>query len=51
MSTGRLELKILNASDKAAEARHRVVVLEKTVNKLLERLNKLERAFSSEPNK
>ena len=44
-------MRILNASDKAAEARYRVVELEKTVSELLEKLNKLERVVLSEYNK
>ena len=43
MDSGRLEMKIINASDKAAEARHRVVVLEKTVSELVEKVKKLEK--------
>ena len=44
-------MRIWNASDKAAEARYRVVELEKTVSELLEKLNKLERVVLSEYNK
>ena len=44
-------MRILNASDKAAEARYRVIELEKTVSELLEKLNKLERVVLSEYNK
>lgn len=51
MDSSRLEMKIINASDRAAEARHRVVALEKTVSELLEKLNKLERVVLSESNK
>lgn len=51
MDSSRLEMRILNASDKAAEARYRVVELEKTVSELLEKLNKLERVVLSEYNK
>lgn len=51
MDSSRLEMRILNASDKAAEARYRVIELEKTVSELLEKLNKLERVVLSEYNK
>lgn len=45
MDSGRLEMKIVNASDKAAEARYRVVMLEKTVSELCKKVSELEKAL------
>jgi len=45
MDSGLLEMRILNASDKAAEARYRVVELEKTVSELCKKVSELEKAL------
>lgn len=46
MDSGLLEMRILNASDKAAEARYRVVTLEKLVSELSQRVNELEKIIN-----
>lgn len=43
MDSGLLEMRILNASDKAAEARHRVIMLEQLVSELSQRVYELEK--------
>lgn len=46
MDSGQLEMKILNASDKASEAKHRTVLLEQMVNQLTKRVYDLEKQLA-----
>ena len=46
MDSGLLEMRILNASDKAAEARHRVIMLEQLVSELSKRVADLEKTIA-----
>ena len=46
MNSGQLEMKILNASDKAAEARHRAIMLEKIISELSKRVYNLEKQLT-----
>lgn len=46
MDSGLLEMKIQNVSDKASEARHRVVQLEQLVSELSLRVYELEKKIN-----
>lgn len=48
MNSGQLEMKIQHVSDKAAEARHRTVLLEQIVNELSKRVYDLEKQLCSQ---
>lgn len=43
MDSGLMEMKIMNVSDKASEARHRTVLLEQIVSELSKRVYDLEK--------
>lgn len=46
MDSGLLEMKIMNVSDKASEARHRTLLLEQVVSELSKRVYELEKQIA-----